>query len=159
MKEAIKKISFNDQFTFKNHDEGLNCFVTIINISKEFNEDLKSDCKALADYVYFLETLQNYRKMGLSPEEALKKTIPKMVKQDILPEFFKGDPLEVYDMLYQDASVNWQIGASFNEGVEEGVIKMVKNLLSDPEVKISSVAKAADLSVEEVLRLKAEFGV
>ena len=87
----------SETFEVKTDDPELELTVTILNINSGMNEELKSRCPVLKEYMLYVEKVrENRRSMPL--EDAVRKAIDYCIGNGILRDFLSRQRAEVYKM-------------------------------------------------------------
>ena len=87
----------SEAFEVKTDDPELELTVTILNINSGMNEELKSRCPVLKEYMLYVEKVrENRRSMPL--EDAVRKAIDYCIGNGILRDFLSRQRAEVYKM-------------------------------------------------------------
>jgi hypothetical protein len=84
----------------------LELVVRVININEGKNVELARKCKALAHYSVFVGKMREYKKAGMSLEEAARKAVEYCLKNDILKEFLEKNATEVLGMLMTEWNID-----------------------------------------------------
>jgi hypothetical protein len=98
----------------------LELVVRVININEGRNAELVQKCKALAQYSVFVGRMREYKKAGMSLEEAAKKAVEYCLKNGILKEFLEKNAAEVMGMLMKEWNWDDALAVRYREGREEG---------------------------------------
>jgi hypothetical protein len=101
-------------------DVNLELVVRVININEGRNAELARKCNALAQYSVFVGRMREYKKAGMSLEEAARKAVEYCLKNDILKEFLEKNATEVMGMLMTEWNWDDALAVRFKEGREEG---------------------------------------
>jgi predicted transposase/invertase (TIGR01784 family) len=94
--------------------------VKVININKGKNAELARKCETLAGYSVFVDKVREYKKAGMTLEEAIKKAVEYCLEHDILKEFLEKNAAGVMDMIYTEWDMETALDVRFEEGREEG---------------------------------------
>jgi predicted transposase YdaD len=94
--------------------------VKVININKGRNAELVRKCETLAGYSVFVDKVREYKKAGMTLEEAIKKAVEYCLKHDILKEFLEKNAAEVMNMIYTEWDMETALDVRFEEGIERG---------------------------------------
>jgi predicted transposase/invertase (TIGR01784 family) len=77
--------------------------------------------------------VREYKKAGMTLEEAIKKAVEYCLEHDILKEFFEKNATGVMDMIYTEWDMDTALEVRFEEGIErgreEGIEKTARNAL------------------------------
>lgn len=127
----------------------LDLIVPVYNINRGFNKAMLEKSENLSGYVYFVDLARQHMDAGCEREEAIRQAVKGCLEKNILVDFLREHSSEVINMLttefnLEDARQVWK-----EEGFEEGIEKMARNLLLKgvpPEV----IAQSAGLPLEKI---------
>jgi transposase len=85
------------------------------------NAELVRKCETLAGYSVFVDKVREYKKAGMTLEEAIKKAVEYCLEHDILREFLEKNATGVMDMIYTEWDMDTALEVRFEEGREEGI--------------------------------------
>jgi hypothetical protein len=100
--------------------------VKVLNINEGRNAELANKCKTLAGYTVFVDKVREYKKAGMTLEEAIKKAVEYCLEHDILKEFLERNATGVMDMIYTEWDMDTALEVRFEEGREEGIEKGIE---------------------------------
>ncbi len=164
-----EEMRLSDLFAEKTKDPRLELKVTVLNINPGMNEELKANCKEIAEYMQYVESVRRYeRKLPL--EAAVENAVTECIKKGILKEFLIRNRSEVmhrclYEYDEEEAREVWREDAreegleegrkeGRKEGIKEGTRVIVKKLARNKTPEI--IAQELDEPLEFILELLAE---
>jgi len=137
--------------------------VTVYNINKGCNPEMARRSHTLNEYAMFIYMVRENQK-AMEFEDAVRKAVIDSIHQNILKEFLKNHEKEVIGMLTQEWNLEkaiaferreaWLEGQT--EGRTEGQIERAMKIaryLKASGMGIDEIAKATDLTVDDILRL------
>lgn len=162
--EETSYLKISDAFT--NFDEqGLfEWTATVKNINADYNRSLQNHCKALNDYVKYVDRIKTNLKSHLSTNESVNEALDWAIGENLLEGFFKEQRAEVmavsiteFDKELYDRCRRRE---GFTEGLEEGAhqkaLENARNFLRMKLGTLEQIAHGTGLSLEEVQNLAAE---
>ena len=129
----------------------LELIVQVYNINHGRNPKILSRSKTLSAYSFFIKKVNDFKE-HLSLDESLRSAVKYCIENDILREFLEEHSTEVYNMLFDDISIEEIAEIRYNEGHEDGKRTIARNLLakgSTPEF----ITEVTGLSPEEIKNL------
>ena len=162
--EETSYLKLSDAFTnFQEH--GLfEWTATVKNINADYNLPLQNNCKALNDYVKYVDRVKTNLKNNLRTNEAVEEALDWAIKENFLEGFFREQRAEVmavsiteFDKELYDRCRRRE---GFNEGLEQGAhqkaIEAAKNALS---IKLTpeQASQISGLPLEEIQKLAADL--
>jgi predicted transposase/invertase (TIGR01784 family) len=125
--------------------------VHVYNINYGRNPDMLKKSAILNGYSIFVDKIREYNQK-LSLEESVKSAVKYCKENNILKEFLDKYGMEVLKMLLQDITVEDEIEAAREEGMEIGIEKTARNALAEG-LSVDVVQKITGLSREEIEKL------
>ena len=164
--EETSYLKLSDAFTNFEEQGLFEWTATVKNINADYNLPLQNNCKALNDYVKYVDRIKTNLKNNLSTREAVEEALDWAIKENFLEGFFREQRAEVlavsiteFDKELYDRCRRRE---GYNEGLEIGiqqkVIETVQNALSlnlSPEI----ASKISGLPIEQVLELQKTIAV
>ena len=138
---------------------------TVININTEYNKGLQKNCKALYDYISYVDRVKSNQKNNMNIKDAVDKAVNWAVKENLLEGFFKEHKAEVEAMILTEFDKDLYDKNRRKEGYDEGIIdgahtkavEAAKNLLKMKLLTVEQISQAAGLPVDEVEKLASEL--
>lgn len=119
-----EELKLSDLFYTEEDDPKLELKVTLLNINKGYNEELKKKSKTLRDYVEYTDRVRRYAN-EMSIEEAVDRAVAECIKEGILTEFLSRNQAEAKKMsIYEydeEKHMRMEREASFADGKQEGL--------------------------------------
>jgi predicted transposase YdaD len=100
--------------------------VKVLNINEGRNAELARKCETLAGYSIFVDKVREYKKAGMTLEEAIKKAVEYCLENDILKEFLERNAAEVMNMIYTEWDMDTALEVRFEEGREAGIERRIE---------------------------------
>ena len=139
-----EELRLSDAYLIKESVPGLELRVQVLNINEGFNEELKSACRTLKEYMLYVEKVRDHAKSA-SIDDAVDRAVDECIRQGILRDFLLRNKAEVklmsifeYDEeavrkalkeeAYEDGEMNGRI-----EGRKEAVLDLLEELGPVPE--------------------------
>lgn len=118
-----------DSYQIREDSPDLELRALVLNINTGFNEDLKEQCRTLAEYMHYVDKVRMYaREMPI--DEAVGRAVDECIEQDILREFLLKNKAEVKRMSiyeYDEEATRKAIrDTAYERGVEDGEAKGVE---------------------------------
>ena len=137
--------------------------MTVININPEYNKGLQKNCKALYDYISYVDRVKSNQKNNMNIKDAVDEAVNWAIKENLLDGFFKEHKAEVEAMILTEFDKDLYDKNRRKEGYEEGAhaiaIETAKNLLKMKLLTVEQIAQAEELTVDEVKKLADEMNV
>ncbi len=89
-----EELCLSDLFEEKTEDSRLELKVTVLNINPGMNEELKANCREIAEYMQYVESVRRYEK-ELPLEAAVENAVAECIQKGILKEFLIRNRSEV----------------------------------------------------------------
>ncbi len=89
-------LRLSDMYEIAEVNPMLELQVLVLNINKGYNEPLKNSCRALKEYMQYVEKIRFYTdKEGLELTEAVNKAVDKCIEEGVLSELLRKNKAEV----------------------------------------------------------------
>ena len=150
---------------FKNGAKGdIEVKVTMLNVNYGRNRRLMQNCRPLSDYSLFTCTVREYKKEGLSSEEAVDKALKVLPDDSEVKSLIQINKAEVAEMFlyeYDEEGVMeslkqeaWEDGKAegIAQGIAQGKADIAKAMLKDG-VPLETVSKYSSIPIEELKKL------
>lgn len=133
-----KVLRLSDAFQVREGTPDLELKAQVLNINAGFNEDLKKQCRTLAEYMHYVDKVRMYaRNMPIG--EAVGKAVDECIEQGILREFLLRNKAEVMRMSiyeYDEESTRKAIrDTAYERGMEDGEARGYGRGVEDGEAK------------------------
>lgn len=96
--EPVTKLYLSDAFEIPDDSKEFEWTATVYDLKAPENAHLRKGCKALDDYVTFVNKLQEYVRTGMGYEKAIDETIDWCITHDVMKEFLQKSRAEVKDV-------------------------------------------------------------
>ena len=138
---------------------------TVKNINADYNIDLQKDCKALNDYVKYVDRIKTNLKNNIKLDDAIEEAVDWAIKEELLEGFFRRQRAEVmavsitefdqnlYDKCRRREGYNEGLEAGLEKGAQQKAIEDAINLLKK-EVSVETIVECIGLPLEKVLELQ-----
>ena len=154
---------------FKNGAKGdIEVKVTMLNVNYGRNRRLMQNCRPLSDYSLFTSTVREYKKEGLSSEEAVDKALKVLPDDSEVKSLIQINKAEVAEMFlyeYDEEGVMeslkqeaWEDGKA--EGIAQGIaqgksegIAQVAKTMKQAGYDLDAISKLTGITVEELKKL------
>ncbi len=161
--EETSYLKLSDAFTNFEEKGLFEWTATVKNINADYNLALQNHCKALNDYVKYVDRIKTNLKNDIRTNEAIEEALDWAISENLLEGFFREQRAKVlavsiteFDKELYDRCRRRE---GYNEGLEQGAhqkaIESAKKALSlnlTPE----QVSQITDLPIEEIFKLNAE---
>jgi predicted transposase YdaD len=145
--------AFKDTKNLKAREEGsksLELVVRVYNINYGKNSEILKKCRTLNDYSFFIGKIREYgQKLPL--EESIKAAIQYCIENSILKEFLDKYGTEVIKMILEDITVEDEIDAAREEGIEIGEARGEVRGEARGEKRVLDMVKQG-ISIDEIER-------
>ncbi|MBR1640138.1 MAG: hypothetical protein IJ688_12195 [Treponema sp.] len=154
------KMKLSDSFMNKDDSGDFQCTATVINLHPNHNSLLNKKCVPLYDYVRFVSKILEYKKSGMSNEEAIEKAVDYAIANNFLEGFFELHKAEVMGMCLtefdeEEAKRIWHEDG-YTEGLAEGesrkTIEAAKGLYNNG-VSLEIIAKSLNITIDQVKKI------
>ena len=126
---------------------------TVININPEYNNGIQKNCKALYDYISYIDRVKSNQKNNLNIKDAVDEAVNWAIKENLLEGFFKEHKAEVEAMILTEFDKDLYDKNRRKEGYDEGAqakaVEAAKNLYNNG-VSIEIIAKSLEMTIEQV---------
>ena len=137
-------------------------YIQVKNINADYNITLQNNCKALNDYVKYIDRIKTNLKNNIILADAIEEALDWAINQELLEGFFRRQRAEVMAVSLTEFDQNLHNKWIRHEGYEEGqlakAVEAAENFLKEdiaPEV----IARCTGLTLEKVLELQKEISV
>ncbi len=155
--EETSYLRLSDAFTNFEEEGFFEWTATVININADYNLTLQNNCKALNDYVKYVDRIKTNLKNNIRTNEAVEEALDWAISNNFLEGFFKEQRAKVlavsiteFDKELYDRCRRRE---GYNEGLEEGAhqksIEAAKSLYKNG-VTIEIIAKSLDMTTEQI---------
>ena len=139
--EPLKReMRLSDAFLAETH--ALELIVTAYNINFGLSQPLIEKCSYLHDYSFFVDKVKQGKTNGLTTDKAIKEAVQYCIENGIMGSYLKEHAEEVFRMAIDVWDINEAKHYWKEEGVEEGVLSSLKNLMKNMNL---SLEKAMDV--------------
>ena len=119
-------LKLSDSYLTKDEVMSLELEVEVLNINVGYNKEIKAACKTLSDYATYVQKVRDYRKEGMSIEEAVEQAIEDCIQGGILKEFLMKNRAEakavsIYEY-NEEEHMRMEREQHFEEGMRYGEI-------------------------------------
>lgn len=161
----VLRLSDSFEVPVKNNDEVYEWTCIMLNINKGRNNKLIESCKALQDYVEYVNMIKENRKAGLNLNNAVEDALDVAVKQKFLNGYFerhrariKAMSLTEYDeeeakKVFHDDGYKEGVQA----GLKEGLVTGAAQQKAKDDLIIQEQAAALSEKDAEIAQLKAQL--
>ena len=137
---------------------------TVININPEYNKGIQKNCKALYDYISYVDRVKSNQKNNMNIKDAVDEAVNWAIKENLLEGFFKIHRAEVIGMCLteideEEAKRIWHkdgFAEGKNEGRSEKAVEDATNMLKK-KYPTSDISEITGLSLEQVLELQKQI--
>ena len=125
----------------------------MLNINKGHNRKLMETCKTLHDYAEYTSRVREYAaKMPL--DEAVERAITECISEGILEDFLRKNLAEAKEVSIYEYDEERHMRQTREEGVEEGVNKVVINLIKARILTDEQIKEVTGLSQTQLDKIK-----
>lgn len=125
----------------------------MLNINKGHNRKLMETCKTLHDYAEYTSRVREYAaKMPL--DEAVERAITECISEGILADFLRKNRAEAKEVSIYEYDEERHMRQTREEGVEEGVNKVVINLIKARILTDEQIKEVTGLSQTQLDKIK-----
>lgn len=150
---AVEKLKLSDAFINSNNSGEFEWTATVYNINPNMNDDLLNKCKALKDYMIFINRIRsNLKKHHI--EEAVEEAVKSCIEDGVMADLLLKLKSEVKDMCLTEYNEKVFIDGIRNEGIEEGKAESVTEIITRMLSKGVSVEEIADLTGADLAFVK-----
>lgn len=138
-----EELLLSDAYEHPTENPALELKVLILNINEGYNEELKSKCKTLYEYMIFIDMVRNNAKIMPFPE-AMEAAIDECIRKGILEDFLRENKAEVKKVGIFEYDEEKHMEMERSEAEERGekrVVELLSRLLN--EGNFEAVKKAA----------------
>ena len=131
-----EELRLSDSFHVREGSPNLELKAQVLNINAGYNEDLKAQCRTLAEYMHYVDRVRGYAR-DMPIDEAVRKAVDECIQQDILREFLLRNKAEVVRMSiyeYDEEATRKAIrDTAYERGLEDGETKGYGRGMEDGE--------------------------
>ena len=150
--EEKSVLKLSDAYEKKTEEPELELITTILNINEGYNEELKSTCKLLRDYMTLIKKIREKQKI-VDLQQATYQAIEECIKEDVLKDFLIRHRAEVIAMMLYDFDMEKHIESEKayeyergreegrEEGKVEGWLMMLQNLMDSMHISEAEARK------------------
>ena len=143
----VSEYTFREKLTNELLDD------TIFIIFAELRRFKKGLCECENDLEKMLYIIKNVWRLDNQPPELHDEIFTRLFSACDIPRFDEAKRIQYEKDMFDERRHNGEIAAARNEGRQEGVIQIAKNMLS-MSIDVETVAKATGLSVDDVEKLQ-----
>ena len=171
--EETSYLKLSDAFTNFEEQGLFEWTATVKNINADYNIPLQNHCKALNDYVKYVDRIKTNLKNNLSTSEAVEEALDWAISKNLLEGFFREQRAEVlavsitefdkelYDRCRRREGYNEGVEHGLEQGIEQGAyqkaienaVTLIKKYKANPEDAAKDMGAPLD-KVLEVLKQK-----
>ena len=125
-------LKLSDAYEKKQENPELELTVTVYNINRGYNEEIKDACRTLKEYAMYVEQVRTYaRQMPLA--EAVEKAVNHCIESGILSEFLRKNQAEVVKVSIYEYDEELHFRTLREEGLAQGEnrVNMLNSILID----------------------------
>ena len=151
--ESIKKLKLSDAFIQEDSNHEFEWTAIMINLNKGKNDELLSKCKALSDYMTFINKINYYKKTTDILKDAIELAINECIKEDVLADFLRKQRSDVMLTCLTEFSEELYKKGLLEKGFEIASIENAKNLFNNDvsyEVVRQSIKHLTDEQLKEI---------
>ena len=149
---AVEKLKLSDAFINSNNGGEFEWTATVYNINPNMNDDLLNKCKALKDYMIFINRIRsNLKKHHI--EEAVEEAVKSCIEDGVMAVLLLKLKSEVKDMCLTEYNEKVFIDGIRNEGIEEGKAEGRAEGKAESVTEIIARMLSKGVSVEEIADL------
>ena len=149
---AVEKLKLSDAFINSNNSGEFEWTATVYNINPNMNDGLLNKCKALKDYMIFINRIRsNLKKHHI--EEAVEEAVKSCIEDGIMADVLMKLKSEVKDMCLTEYNEKVFIDGIRNEGIEEGKAEGRAEGKTESVTEIITRMLSKGVSVEEIADL------
>ncbi|WP_428769513.1 Rpn family recombination-promoting nuclease/putative transposase [Treponema sp. HNW] len=153
-----KTLKLSDAFMTAGSQPNLELIVEVVNINQDKAHTILEQCKPLAQYSLFVDTVRKHLK--LDREKGFEKAVQECINNDILREYLERKSREVMNMLLAEYDYATDIAVQREEseaiGLEKGARQTkleTAKLMKGMNYPISDICTISGLSKEEIEKL------
>ena len=157
---AVEKLRLSDSFTHEDSSGDFEWTATVINLNHPDLDSGLSACKALADYIAFVQKVQGY-KVVTNLETAINNAVDECIQENILKEILLSHKAEVIELvlttfnkeLYEQGLKEDAREEGLAEGLAKGVLSTLLSLVRKGFLSVETAAKEAQMEEAAFLDL------
>ena len=147
--DPVVKLRLSDAFTHKINDGEFEWTATMYNLNEGKNEELLSKCKALSDYMRFVNYVNDYLKQGYELEKAVDMTVTRCIKEDVLKSFLTKHRAEVIEVILEEFDQEIYDEGMREEGREEEKTSSIRSLMKNLKLSAEEAMDTLDIPKNE----------
>lgn len=137
---------------FGGDGSSLELVVTAFNINYGLNQSLLKKCQYLREYATMVGKVKEGLRTGLTRREAISRAVRYCLYNKLMEGYLEKNSQEVFNMLALEWDKEMALQARFDDGREEGIESVAKNLLN-MGMKMEEIQVATKLSMERIIEL------
>ena len=157
------KLRLSDAFDHCTETGDFEWTATVININPEYNKGLQKNCKALYDYISYVDRVKSNQKNNMNIKDAVDEAVNWAIKENLLDGFFKEHKAEVtavclteFDKDLYDKNRRKE---AYEEGFENGeksgahtkAVEAAKKLLEDGRYTPQEISELLTIPIESFI--------
>ena len=158
----------SDMFEQKAENPALELKIMVYNINRGMNDEIKNACKALKEYMIFVDEIRDNLKAKMHKNDAINKAINDCINNNVLKGFLlRNREAVMHSCIYEydeQKHIKNEKNISFEEGKTEGiaagmaqekynsVVRMLKR-----HKDIEEISGDLDVSIEYIKQVEAEL--
>lgn len=123
----------------------------MVNLNKGKNEELRSKCKALSDYMTLINKIKNYSGQNMTMEEAVELAVKECI-EDILADFLRKNRGEVMCICITEFNEEVYKKSCREEGQFSERMRVIRAKLAKGKSE-EEIVDSLELDVEDVRKL------
>lgn len=149
MEESVV-LKLSDMYEQAAGEPELELKVQVLNINEGFNEELKSHCQTLKEYMIYVNKIREYQsKMPFA--EAVNRAVDECIREGVLADFLSRNKSEVVAMSIfeydEEEHMRLERRDAKAEGKAESVIEFLEELDTVPEKLKNKIMEENDLTL------------
>ncbi len=152
--EPMTKLHLSDAFEIPDDSREFEWTATVYDLKAPENAHLRKGCKALDDYVTFVNKLQECVRTGMGYERAIDETVDWCIKHDAMKGFLQKHRAEVKDMCLTEFNLEEYGDICKSDGRAEGRAEERKivyvGLIKDGILTLAEAASRSHISIEDL---------
>jgi len=148
--------NLSDSYLVKTDEPMLDLTVKVININFPENHPILERCRPLYEYSWFIQRIKDYLKTGKNRDEAIVQAIDDCLKAGMMADFLAEHGSEAVNMLYTEFNMEDALEVRFEEGIEKGEEKKLKEQVEKKLAKgksIETIAQELEETTEVIRQL------
>ena len=151
--EDIQELYLSDAFQKGKKDGKYEWTAVVYNINVGKNKELMEQCKALREYVEFVQMVRVYYEEGKDITQAIKKALEEAINRNYLDGYFQKEKEEVFMTTLFEVKQDIYENDLREEGREKGRLEIIFAMYKSgiPMKQIASIVKVDIEELEEML--------